>query len=62
MKKQVLLDATGASVWPMKKRNACLPCHGRVNQTAAGGYQDMVQAQQYAIAALAGLIAEDTRD
>jgi uncharacterized lipoprotein YmbA len=58
---RVLLDADWSIGEADGNGNARLTCHGQIDQPAPGGYQQMVEAQQGAIGALAARIALDAR-
>lgn len=59
---QVQMEADWSIGVADESGNARLTCRGRFDEPAAGGYQELVQAQQRAIAALAARIAIDTRN
>ena len=58
---QVQLDADWSLSNPGATDTARLTCQGRFEQSAAGGYPELVRAGQLAIAALAARIAADVR-
>lgn len=61
LSRQVQLDADWSLANPTAADSARLTCQGRFEQSAAGGYPELVRAGQLALAALATRIAADVQ-